>query len=355
MTGGRQRSGGFSRGIFVIPLDQIEIDGVRGAAAATILVGSQLRWRGAAVRIDGPDGLLILDGAEGQEALRQRAGRSVRRLLGDRSVRPVARAARGGATETGPGFTVTDGLACWRLPRAGEGRLIAIAGPLPPQDTDLVVIEKRPGPAGEASQPAGGGAICFVAGTHLSTPDGPRAVETLRPGDHVLTRDNGAQEVLWTGHQRVSGARFFAMPYLRPIRIRSGAFGDDRPGGDFCVSPEHRLLLTGRRARDLFNDTEVLVAARDLVDDGMIRPVSGLREVIYHHLMTARHEIVRANGVEAETFHPANADLAHIAPSERAMLAAVAPDLDRDPFVYGGFARRALTAPEAALLRFAPA
>ncbi len=356
MTGDRQRSGGFSRGIFVIPLDQVEIDGFCGASAATIFVGSQLRWWGAATRIDGPDGFLTLDGAEGQEDVRQRAGRSVRRLLGDLSVRHLPRAVRGGTIEPGSGLTVTDGLANYRLTLAGEGRLIAIAGPLPPRDTDLVVTEKSPGLARQIPKNAAiGGVICFVAGAHLSTPDGVRPVETFRPGDRVTTRDNGAQEVLWTGHQRLSGARLFAMPHLRPIRIHSGAFGDDRPEGDLLVSPEHRLLLTGRRARDLFNDTEVLVAARHLVDDSMIRPVAGLRDVTYVHLMTARHEIVRANGVEAETFHPASADLARIAPGERAALAAVAPDLDRDPFAYGGFARRALTAPEAALLRFAPA
>lgn len=35
---------------------------------------------------------------------------------------------------------------------------------------------------------------CFVAGTMVSTPEGPRAIETLKPGDVVLTRD-GAKRV----------------------------------------------------------------------------------------------------------------------------------------------------------------
>jgi hypothetical protein len=219
-----------------------------------------------------------------------------------------------------------------------------------------VVIEKSATLTREAGlADAVGGVICFVAGTHLLTPEGPRPVELIGPGDSVLTRDNGAQEVRWSGYQRLSGARLFAMPHLRPIRIRSGAMGEDRPEGDLLVSPEHQLLLRDTQARDLFNEPEVLVAARDLVDGRTIRPEAGLRDVTYVHLLTARHEIVWANGVEAETFHPAGADLRLLAPGERGALSGVAPGVERDPFAYGGYARRTLSAPEAAILRFAAA
>jgi len=37
---------------------------------------------------------------------------------------------------------------------------------------------------------------CFVAGTLIDTPQGPRPVETLMAGDQVLTRDNGVQDSL---------------------------------------------------------------------------------------------------------------------------------------------------------------
>jgi hypothetical protein len=354
MTGDRQRTGGVFRGTHVIPIGLVEIDGVRGASADTIFVGSHLRWSGAALRIDGPDDLLTLDAAEGAEALHRGAARSVRRLLGDLAGPRRMLPADVGAGANGHDYTVTDGCAIYHLMLAGEGRLLAVSGPVLPRDTDLVVIGKGEG-LDDGARPiaAAEGVICFVAGTRLATPEGLRPVEAFRPGDRILTRDSGAQEVLWTGRQHLSGARLFAMPGLRPIRIRSGALGKDRPEGDLLVSPRHGLLLKGRAARRLYNEAEVLVSARDLVDGGMIRRETALRDVTYVHLLTAQHEIVWANGVEAETFHPANANLDLIAPEERAALARVAPQVDSDPFAYSGFARRALSAPEAAILRFA--
>lgn len=343
------------RGTFVIPLAQVEIDGIAGAPVAAIFVGSHLRWRGEAVRIDGPAEVLVLDRPEAAEDLRGRARRAARRLLGDMAGAP-GRMALAGHGGSGPGFALTDGRATYRLTPAGEGRLLTATGPLPPRDTDLVVIERMAEAEDPARLPgAGGGVICFAAGTLLDTPGGPRPVEAIAPGDRLATRDGGAQEVIWTGRQRLSGARLFAMPHLRPMRIRSGALGGDRPAPDLVVSPEHRLLLRGAAARDLFGEEEVLVAARDLVDGHAVRVAAGLREVTYIHLLTTRHEIIRANGVECETFHPASADLALIAPGERAALAAVAPGLDEDPFAYGGFARRSLSPSEAAILRHAGA
>lgn len=44
---------------------------------------------------------------------------------------------------------------------------------------------------------------CFAAGTMITTPDGPGAVETLRPGDLVVTRDRGPQPLRWIGRQSV--------------------------------------------------------------------------------------------------------------------------------------------------------
>jgi hypothetical protein len=339
----------------VIALDQVEIDGVRDAQASAIFVGSHLRWAGDAVRIDGPGGLLTLAATEGADDVRRRASRSVRRLLGDLAAPRAGVSAQRSEGHAGPGFTVTDGRANYWLMLAGQGRLLAVSGALPPRDADLVVVEAEADLPVTADLGTVAGVICFAVGTLLLTPEGLRPVEAIRAGDRVSTRDSGAQEVLWSAHQRFSGARLFAMPHLRPIRIHSGALGEDRPEGDLLVSPEHRLLLRGNHARDLFNEPELLVAARDLVDGHTIRPVSGLKEVTYVHLLTPRHEIVWANGVEAETFHPAGADLDLFASADRAALCGVAPGLVGDPFAYGGFARRALSAREATILRFAAA
>jgi hypothetical protein len=196
------------------------------------------------------------------------------------------------------------------------------------------------------------GVICFTPGTRISTPDGPREVETLRPGDEVLTRDNGPQEIQWTGSRRMSGARLFVMPGLRPIRFLPGALGIERPDQELLVSPEHRLLIKGRTAQALFNTSEVLVAARDLVNDDTIQVDKNLREVTYVHLLLPSHQVIWANGVETESFHPASADLTSLSEMDRKRLLAHAPELESDPNLYGAFARRILSKSESAILRY---
>lgn len=42
---------------------------------------------------------------------------------------------------------------------------------------------------------------CYAPGTLIDTPDGPRPVQTLQPGDLLLTLDHGPQLIRWT-HKR---------------------------------------------------------------------------------------------------------------------------------------------------------
>ncbi len=77
---------------------------------------------------------------------------------------------------------------------------------------------------------------CFTQGTLIETPQGPRAIEDIAPGDLVLTLDNGPQPVRWAGQRRVDGRGAFA-----PIRFEAGAIDNDTA---LLVSPQHRMLLT---------------------------------------------------------------------------------------------------------------
>ncbi|HQU68240.1 MAG TPA: Hint domain-containing protein [Albidovulum sp.] len=341
---GRIETKANNRGIFVIPVAQTETDGLRAAPCSVLFAGSQWRWQGEALRIDGSAGPLYLEDEAARARLRQRAARSVARLLGDLgSGGPRSRSGDEPDADAG-GFTVTDGRATYRLGFAGGGALLTVTGALPPRNADLAVIAVSGALPDHTRLPgASGGAVCFTPGTMLDTPEGPRAVEEIRPGDRLATRDSGAAEVLWSGARQLSGARLLAMPHLRPVRIRAGAFG---AGADLLVSPEHRFLLGGPAARALFNEAEVLVEARDLVDDRKVRMETVPRDVTYIHLLTARHQVVRANGIATETFHPAAADLDFLEPDAREALSLVLGGTG-----YGGFARRCLTAPEAVIFR----
>ena len=170
-------------------------------------------------------------------------------------------------------------------------------------------------------------------------------------GGIALDHADGEQPPTGEGHRRMSGARLYAMPHLRPIRFRAGALGTDRPEDDLLVSPQHRMLVRGAAARALFNSTEVLVAAEDLLNDHAVMVDHTQREVTYIHLLLETHAIIFANGMETESFHPANTALETIDPGQRAGLFALLPGLGDDPRAYGDYARRNLSGSEAAILR----
>ena len=150
----------------------------------------------------------------------------------------------------------------------------------------------------------------------------------------------------------MSGARLYAMPELRPIRIRAGAVGMDVPDADLLVSPQHRMVLKGKMAETLFNTPEVLVTARDLLNDHSITVDRSLGHVTYVHLLLDRHQVVFANGLETESFHPGSMPLDAVAIDQRQSLLDRVPGLDRDDSVYGASVRRSLSSAEAAILQY---
>lgn len=141
-----------------------------------------------------------------------------------------------------------------------------------------------------------GNPVCFVAGTLIETPNGPRLVETLRPGDLVETVDDGPQPLLWVG-----GGSVVAQQEALPICIPANTLGNDR---DLWVSGQHMVLLCGADCELLFGEAEVLVAAKYLLDlPGVYRAV-GVGKISYHHILLHRHQLVIAEGLAAETLYP---------------------------------------------------
>lgn len=340
-------------GSFVISWSQTEIDGLADAPRGTLGVGANWRWHGQAMRVDGPRDVIRLDLAGGEADLRKRAARRVRRIAGHDDIRTRRRGGTDPALDIG--FTVTDGYHSYdvTLIDASEatGTLLMFRDGLPPSGRDLWVVDTRMEAAEvnrQVDQPTG--VICFTPGTRIRTAQGDVAVEDIREGDRVQTKDNGVQEVRWIGAKRVSGARLYAMPELRPVRLRAGALGTDRPDGDLLVSPAHRLLVTGARARALFGEAEVLVAARDLIDDNRITRDRSVTCVTYIHLLLDRHEVVFANGLETESFLPEDEALAAVEQAQRDRLLGQVPDLAVAASLYGGPARRILSKAEAAIM-----
>lgn len=165
----------------------------------------------------------------------------------------------------------------------------------------------------------------YALGTRIDTPDGPRAVESLMPGDVVTTLANGSRPLRWVGRRRVAPVEMLAHPGLCPVEFAAGAAGNDRA---LLVSQRQRMLIDDWRAAVYFGEDRVLVAAQALVDDQAARvvlPVDGLDYVI---LLCDRHEVLLAEGALSESFHPADTGLAGLPPQARAELAALVPEVE---------------------------
>ncbi|WP_421704582.1 Hint domain-containing protein [Aliiroseovarius sp.] len=186
--------------------------------------------------------------------------------------------------------------------------------------------------------------ICFTRGTGILTPHGERPIESLRPGDLVLTRDNGPQPVRWIDKSSVPG-----VGDLAPVRIGKGLFGNDR---DLVVSPQHRMVYQGSDAVLMFDSSEVMVPAKHLVNGTTVTQED--REfVTYYHLLFDSHEVIFANGAATESFHPGHQGLGAVGDMARHELFTLFPELRADPATYGNTARPVLKGFEAKLLKVA--
>ncbi|MGV6811291.1 MAG: Hint domain-containing protein [Brevirhabdus sp.] len=186
------------------------------------------------------------------------------------------------------------------------------------------------------------GPPCFTSGTMIDTPDGPRRVEDIRPGDLVTTLDSGPQTVRWVGKRTVDGGGDFA-----PILFAPGALDNTTA---LLVSPQHRMLVDGWKAELFYGEDSVLVAAKHLVNNDTVT-VAPCAEVTYVHILFDTHEVVMADGAPAESFFPGDFMLSRDV-ELRAEMLKIFPELATEGVAnLPCTARRVLTGREAALLR----
>lgn len=345
---------GAIRGSFVLAWAQTRIDGNVFGAITDLINGASWSWEGKPIRIDGPQELLLLGDAQGQDQLRKRAATSIKKLIGAEF--DLAHSADASDDPLLQDFAVvlTDGRRSYTMTViqvSGHTPVVMFVDELPPQGQTLWVVDVQAEVETLVDGPTstGGGLICFAQSTRIRTAKGATPVDQLNIGDNILTKDNGAQPILWIGQNRISGARLQVLPEMRPIRINAHAFHADLPQQDLLVSPDHRMLVQGRVALDLFNSDEVLVAARDLINGRSIYPERRLKEVVYYHILLPQHDVIWANDVESESFQPGQMDFNQLADAQQADLYDIAPSLAADRHSWGADARRSLTRGEAAI------
>lgn len=131
---------------------------------------------------------------------------------------------------------------------------------------------------------------CFVSGTHILTPHGPRAVEALAPGDLVIRHDGAAVPIIWHGKRRIDTSRHTAPERVWPVLIEADAIAEGVPSRDLLLSPDHALYLEF-----------CLIPAKTLLNGRSIRRLRR-RFVTYHHLELAEHAAIYAEQCLTESY-----------------------------------------------------
>lgn len=191
------------------------------------------------------------------------------------------------------------------------------------------------------------GVPCFTRGTHIRTPAGEVELQDLSVGDTVTTLDEGPLPVAWIGHRSLTSADLLARPELRPILIPAGALGEELPLRDLRVSPQHRVLVRSRIAMRMFDQPEVLVAAKHLVGTAGIAVDDSLLPVEYWHVMFEGHQVILSEGALTESLFTGPEALAAVGAEARREIEQLFPHLvDQAPVparqLIGGRAGRSM-------------
>jgi hypothetical protein len=158
---------------------------------------------------------------------------------------------------------------------------------------DEEVFPDAPGSTNLFSGTLMNAANCFLTGTRIAVPGGTRAIETLRPGDIVLTAAGQRRAVTWVWRQTMRKGTWTSDD-LAPVRIARDAFGPGRPDRDLTLSADHGIATHG-----------VIVNAGLLINGDTITRVPLTRmpdSFVYWHIETDRHDVILANGLPSESF-----------------------------------------------------
>lgn len=142
---------------------------------------------------------------------------------------------------------------------------------------------------------------CFTDDAMILTPQGMVPITALKTGDMVMTRDHGPQPIRWIGGTTIPRATLEARPQLRPYRIKADCFGPGMPLRDITLSPQHRVLIGGPLMRNMFDQSEMLIAVKHLEKLRRVQQPRVKGDVTYRHILFDRHEVIYANGLPTES------------------------------------------------------
>lgn len=130
--------------------------------------------------------------------------------------------------------------------------------------------------------------IKLCAGTTVLTLDGEMAVESLRSGARVITRDSGM--AVLQGVDKIRAV-------ITPIKIKAGSLGHTRPDRDTQVPDTTPIHIRDWRAPALYGTANAMVPAVELTDGEFITKQAET-EVRIVTLTFARPHVIYADGLE---------------------------------------------------------
>lgn len=137
---------------------------------------------------------------------------------------------------------------------------------------------------------------CLGGGTMIATSEGPVPIDWLRPGDRVLTRDNGYQPLLWVGQHTMPRR---APGETRPLLLATACFGDSLPERDVLLSPGTGVLLAGHELELWFGESEMFAKACHALPKAEAE--AGPQKL--YSMLLATPEVVLAEGMWVSSVH----------------------------------------------------
>ncbi len=128
------------------------------------------------------------------------------------------------------------------------------------------------------------------------TARGDVAVETITPGERIITRDHGMVPVRDVVCSQTPED-------TRAAQFPAGSLGRNRPQQDLCLPFDQPVVLRGWRAKTLFHAHEARVAAVRLVDGVVIREVAAPRGTVWSIILD-RPSAIYVNGMEVVSGAP---------------------------------------------------
>ncbi|WP_298921412.1 Hint domain-containing protein [uncultured Roseobacter sp.] len=128
----------------------------------------------------------------------------------------------------------------------------------------------------------------LITGTKIRTPDTEMAVQDLKAGDDVMTRNGGA----------VSVSQLETVDLVtQAIQISAGSLGALQPDHDVLLPADQMVLIRDWRANSLLGQPQAMIAALALVDDEFIQD-HGEQLLTLHRIYCGAPRVLYANGLE---------------------------------------------------------